>query len=224
MALVLLQFIPLALAAVTPTMVIFVTALMAKDGNAKRAFAVAAGRYAGLLIAGFVALFLMDQLPAAPQSGKLDQPEALSVIFLLTGIGLLLAAGYQLIGKKVPGEKNQQSFLSRLKDLRAIFLFLASLVTVFVSLRQLSLLIAGAAIIKQSSSGDAGELVLLLILCLAMIWPMLVPLGIKVGMGSKGDELLRRLGIWMDIHQQGINSTVLAFFGGMLAAKGIAGL
>jgi threonine/homoserine/homoserine lactone efflux protein len=75
MLLVILQFVPLALAAITPTMVIFVTALMAADGNAKRAFAVVAGRYLGLLVAGFVALFVLHQIPEDRERGKLDQFE-----------------------------------------------------------------------------------------------------------------------------------------------------
>jgi hypothetical protein len=57
-----------------------------------------------------------------------------------------------------------------------------------------------------------------------MIWPMLVPLAIKVGMGERGDELLVRLRDWMNVHQQAINSAVLGFFGGVLVAKGIGGL
>ena len=96
--------------------------------------------------------------------------------------------------------------------------------TAFVSIRQISLLIAGTAIIKEASDRPIEDLVLLLILCLAMIWPMLIPLGIKLGMGERGDELLGRLRIWMGDHQQGINSAVLGFFGGVLVAKGIAGI
>jgi hypothetical protein len=126
--------------------------------------------------------------------------------------------------KKVPSEENQRSVLSRLKRLNAPVLFVACFGTVFVSLRQLSLLVAGTAIIKQAEVNNSSELVLLLVLCLAMIWPMLVPLGIKLGMGARGDAMLLRLRDWMGAHQQGINSTVLGFFGGILVAKGIAGL
>jgi len=224
MLLALLQFIPLALAAVTPTMVIFVTALLAQDGNAKRAFAVVSGRYLGLLVIGFAVLFILHKLPDDPVSGKLDEHEALPVIFLIIGIGLMAAAAYNLLVKQVPGDENQQSLLSRLKRLNALVLFAACFATAFFSIRQISLLIAGTAIIKETSARPVDELVLLLILCLAMIWPMLIPLGIKLGMGERGDELLGRLRIWMSAHQQGINSAVLGFFGGVLVAKGIAGL
>lgn len=224
MLLALLQFIPLALAAITPTMVIFVTALLAQDGNAKRALAVVVGRYLGLLVIGFAVLFILHQLPEDPLDGKLDQHEALPVIFLVIGIGLMLVAAYNLVVKKVPGDENQKSLLSRLKRLNALVLFFACFATAFVSIRQISLLVAGTAIIKESSDRLTESFVLLLILCLAMIWPMLIPLGIKLGMGARGDELLGRLRIWMATHQQGINSAVLAFFGGILVAKGISGL
>ncbi len=223
MLLALLQFIPLALAAITPTMVIFVTALMAQDGNAKRAFAVVFGRYLGLVVIGFAVLFILNKLPDNPVSGKIDRPEALQVIFLVVGIGLMLAAAYNLTVKKVPGAENQQSLLSRMKRLNAFVLFAACFATAFVSIRQISLLVAGTAIIKDASDRPAEDLVLLLILCLAMIWPMLIPLGIKVGMGERGNAMLVRLRDWMSSHQQGINSAVLAFFGGILVAKGIAG-
>ena len=224
MLLVILQFVPLALAAITPTMVIFVTALMAQDGNAKRAFAVVAGRYLGLLVAGFVALFLLHKLPSAPVNDKLDDSEALPAIFLIVGIGLMVVAAYNLLVKNVPSEENQRSVLSRLKRLNAPVLFVACFGTVFVSLRQLSLLVAGTAIIREADVHNSSEFVLLVVLCLAMIWPMLVPLGIKVGMGERGDEMLGRLRDWMGTHQTAINSSVLAFFGGVLVAKGIGGL
>ena len=129
MALALLQFIPLALAAITPTMVIFVTALLAHDGNAKRAFAVFAGRYGALLVAGFLVLFILNKLPEDPASGKLDDAEALPVIFLVVGIGLMAAAGYNLMVKKLPSESNQRSVLSRMRHLNAPVLFLASFAT-----------------------------------------------------------------------------------------------
>jgi threonine/homoserine/homoserine lactone efflux protein len=224
MLLALLQFIPLALAAVTPTMVIFVTALLAQDGNAKRAFAVVFGRYLGLLVIGFLVLFILNKLPENPVSGKLDQYEAIPAIFLVVGIGLLAVAAYNLVVKKVPGDKNEESMLSRLKRLNAPVLFVACFATAFVSIRQISLVIAGTAIIKEASSRPVEELVLLIILCLAMIWPMLIPLGITVGTGERGDALLERLRSWMSEHQQAINSAVLAFFGGILVAKGIAGI
>ncbi|MEZ4529588.1 MAG: GAP family protein [Thermomicrobiales bacterium] len=224
MLLAILQFVPLSLAAITPTMVIFVTALMAHDGNAKRAFAVVAGRFLGLLVAGFAALFVLHQLPKNPASGKLDQREALPAIFLIVGIGLMLASGYNLIVKSVPSQENQTSILSRLRKLNAPVLFVACFATAFISIRQMSLLLAGTAIIKEASDRFAESFVMLFVLCLAMIWPMVVPLGIKVGMGKRGDDLLERLRVWMGVHQQAINSSVLAFFGGILVAKGIAGL
>lgn len=224
MLLALLQFIPLALAAITPTMVIFVTALLAQDGNAKRAVAVVSGRFLGLLVIGAVVIFALHQLPNNPVKGKVDETEVLPAIFLIIGVGLMVMAAYNLLVKKVPSDKNQNSMLSRLKRLNAFVLFGACFATAFVSIRQISLLVAGTAIIKEASDRPVESLVLLLILCLAMVWPMLIPLGITFGMGERGDELLGRLRIWMGAHQQGINSTVLAFFGGILLAKGLAGM
>lgn len=224
MVLAVLQFIPLALAAITPTMVIFVTALLAQDGNAKRAVAVVAGRYFGLLIFGLVALFVLHQVPKNPAKGRLSESDVLPVVFLVVGIVLLLAAVYTMIFGQVPTEQNQSSMLERLRRLHAFVLFGACLVTAFVSIRQISLLLAGTAIIKESADEWAEELVLLGILCLMMVSPMLVPLGIKFGMGERGDAVLERLRNWMGVHQRGINAVVLAFFGGMLVAKGIGGI
>lgn len=224
MLLAILQFIPLSLAAITPTMVIFVTALLAHDGNGRRALAVVIGRYLGLLIAGYAMLFLLHQIPADPVKGKLDDTEVIPAIFVIVGIVLMVAAAYTISFGSVPSEKNQSSVLDRLRRLNAPVLFLACLATVFVSIRQLSLLLAGIAIIKESVQDWASAVILLVILCVFMIWPMLVPLGIKYGMGERGDEMLRRLRDWMNAHQRGINAIVLAFFGGILVAKGIGGL
>jgi hypothetical protein len=224
MLLAILQFVPLALAAITPTMVIFVTALLAHDGNGRRALAVVIGRYLGLLIAGYVMLFLLHQVPEDPVTGKLENTNVIPTIFVIVGIVLMVAAAYTVAFGSVPSEKNQSSMLDRLRHLNSPVLFLACLATVFVSIRQLSLLLAGIAIIKESVKDWGSALILLLVLCLFMIWPMLVPLGIKYGMGARGDEMLRRLRDWMNAHQRGINAVVLAFFGGMLVAKGIEGL
>lgn len=223
MLLAILQFIPLSLAAITPTMVIFVTALLAHDGHAKRAVAVAAGRYLGLLIFGFVVLFILHQVPKLSTQHKIDQDELLKTIFIVVGTALMLAAVYTLTVGEVPTEGNQKSMLDRLRKLNAPVLFLACLLTAFVSIRQLSLMAAGTSIIKDSDVSGTQELVLLFVLCLFMIWPMLVPLGIKLGMGERGDEMLERLRNWMSVHQRGINAAVLAFFGGILVAKGITG-
>lgn len=224
MLLALVQFIPLSLAAITPTMVIFVTALLAQDGHIKRALAVALGRYCGLLLLGFAALFILNQVPRAPAKNTLDQHEAIPTIFLIVGLILMLAAGYTVLFGQVPSEENQHSLLERMRTLSWPLLFGACLVTAFVSIRQISLLFAGVAIIKETSTDEASELILLVALCLFMIWPMLVPLGIKLAMGERGDALLERLRDWMDVHQRGINGVVLAFFGGILVAKGISGL
>lgn len=224
MILAILQFIPLSLAAFTPTMVIFVMALLANDGNAKRALAVVSGRYLGLLICGFVSLFILHQMPTTHAGNRFEQSEVLPKLFLIIGIVLMLAAVFTLIFGQVPSEKNQDSMQRRFRRMNVPVLFLACLVTVFVSIRQLSLLIAGTGIIKESEQFWPEQLVLLLVLCLMMIAPMLVPLGIKFGMGERGDVLLERMRVWMGVHQRGINAVVLAFFGGMLAAKGIAGI
>lgn len=224
MLLALLQFVPLSLAAITPTMVIFVTAVLASDGNAKRALAVVTGRYLGLLLFGFVALFALHQLPRSPAPGRLDQHEALPAIFLIAGIALLLAAVYTIAFGQVPTEENQSGLLERFRRLNAPVLFAACLLTVFVSVRQLSLLVAGTAIIREAEVDRVAELVLLGLLCLLMIWPLLLPLGVRFGMGERGEVMLERLRIWMGTHQRGINAVVLAFFGGMLAVKGIGGL
>jgi hypothetical protein len=224
MLLAILQFVPLALAAITPTMVIFVTALLAHDGNGRRALAVVIGRYLGLLISGYVMLFLFHQVPEDPVTGKLENTNVIPTIFVIVGIVLMVAAAYTVAFGSVPSEKNQSSMLDRLRHLNAPVLFLACLATAFVSIRQLSLLLAGIAIIKESVGDWGSALILLVILCLFMIWPMLVPLGIKYGMGERGDELLERLRDWMNAHQRGINAVVLAFFGGLLVAKGIGGL
>ncbi len=223
MILALLQFVPLSLAAITPTMVIFVTVLLAADGNAKRALAVVTGRYLGLLIFGFASLFALHQLPKAPSPGRLDQHEAIPAIFLIAGIGLMLAAIYTIAFGQVPTEENQRGLLDRFRRLNAPVLFGACLLTVFVSVRQLSLLVAGTAIIKEADTDSPEEFILLALLCVLMIWPLLAPLAVRYGMGDRGETMLERLRDWMGAHQRSINAVVLAFFGGMLAVKGIVG-
>lgn len=224
MLLVLLQFIPLSFAAITPTMVIFVTALLANDHNPNRALAVVLGRLCGLLIAGFASLFLIEQLPEISIPGTLDQPELLPAIFLIVGIALMLAAGYTTLFGQVPTEQNQRGLLDRFRQLNVPVLFAACLLTLFVSIRQLSLLIAGTAIIKSAEVDHIHEIILLVVLCVLMIWAMLIPLALEFGMGARGKELLGWLGTWMQKHQRGINTIVLAFFGGVLISKGISGL
>lgn len=224
MALALLQFIPLALAATAPTMVIFVTALLAGDGNPRRALAVVIGRLSGLLLVGFAVLFVLHQVPRSPVRGRLDDHELLPAIFLVVGTGLMLAAVYNLAVERKPSEDDQHSIMTRLKRLGSPVLFAAFFGTTFFSIRQLSLLVAGTAIIKQSNVSQPQEAFLLIVLCLAMIWTMLVPLGLAIGTGERGQLQLARFRDWMSDHKQGIDSVVLGFFGGVLVVKGIAGV
>lgn len=224
MVLTFLQFIPLSLAAITPTMVVLVTALLANDGHAKRALAVVTGRCLGLLVVGFATLFVLHQVPRSPVRGALDQHEALPLIFLIAGIVLLVAAVLTLVHGDVPSEKRQSGRLERMKGSKGSTLFAVFFISTFVSVRQLSLLVAGTAIIREAEVDVAEELILLVVLCVMMVWPMLAPIGLAFGMGERGDAMLERLRDQMRVHQREINAVVLAFFGGMLTVKGIAGL
>ena len=97
---VLLQFIPLALAAIAPTMVIFVTAILPTEHGFARAIGTIAGRYAAHLLLGFLFIFMFSYLPDPDPDRTI--PDYLSLLMLLAGVALLLMAAWVLLREEDP--------------------------------------------------------------------------------------------------------------------------
>ncbi len=219
---VVFEFIPLGLAAISPTMVILVTAMLPTERGLLRALAIIAGRFAAHLLLALLFTFLLSQLPEVDEGGR-TLSDIVPIVLIGAGIVLLLLAGWVLLHDADPDQPPSR-VLDYLNRVGPITLFVANFFIVLVSLRLMSLVFAGSAIIKDADLLDSEEVILDAVLALFMIWPMLIPIGVSIAMGDRRDETLASMNRWLQDHQQAINVGVLSIFGGYLLATGYAGL
>jgi Sap, sulfolipid-1-addressing protein len=217
---VLIQFIPLALAAIAPTMVILVTALLSTERGIWRALGVVSGRYCAHLLLAFLFTFILSQVVINEDR---TWPDIVPVILLGSGIALLLLAVWVLLHDEDP-DKPPSRIGTLLRSAGPVTLFAVDFVIVLFSLRLMSLVLAGTTIIKSADLANRQEVILIFILAALMVWPMLVPIAIYAAMGDKREATLTSMSDWMAAHQTAINVGVLTLFGGFLIAKGYSGL
>lgn len=216
------EFIPLGLAAISPTMVILVTAMLPAERGLLRSSAIVAGRFTAHLLLALLFTFLLSQLPTLDEDGR-TLPEIIPVILIVAGTVLLLLAGWVLLHDADP-DKPPSRVRGYLNKVGPITLFVANFFIVLVSIRLMSLVVAGSAIIKDADLLDSEEIIMDAVLALFMIWPMLIPIGVSIAMGDRREEVLASMNTWLSDHEQAINVGVLSLFGGYLLAKGYAGL
>jgi hypothetical protein len=218
---ILLQFIPLTLAAVTPTMVLFVIALLPTRQGLLKASAVVIGRLIAHLMIAFALVFLVGQHHEERERSR--EASLLPYLYLVVGLVLLALAVRALLHHEDP-DRQQSRVAAFFNSVGPLTLGLVNFGIVAVSLRLLALVATGAAIITEADVGDLEELIATVILACAMVWSMVVPLAVYVGLGDRGPEKIEQLRRWMVRSHRAINVTVLTLFGAMLMAKGIGGL
>lgn len=203
-------------------MVILVTAMLPTERGLLRASAIVAGRFAAHLLLALLFTFLLSQLPEVDESGR-TLSDIVPIVLIGAGIVLLLLAGWVLLHDADPDQPPSRA-LDYLNRVGPITLFAANFFIVLVSLRLMSLVFAGSAIIKDADLLDSEEIIMDAVLALFMIWPMLIPIGVSIAMGDRREETLASMNTWLREHQQAINVGVLSIFGGYLLITGYAGL
>jgi hypothetical protein len=215
---ILIDFIPLGIAAISPTMILLVTALLpARQGPAK-ALAVVGGRYVMHLILALVFLYIFSRLP---EGGDLDRriESALPLVYVGAGAAMLATAVWFALGSRAATNRISP-FEGRLSEVGPASLFAINAGIVLVSFRLMALVFAGTALIEQAELREPEPIVLAGFLALAMVVPLLAPIGLYGLLGSRRHDLMARLRLWMTLHLNAVNVVVLSVLGVLFVIKG----
>lgn len=216
----LLQILPLALAAIAPTMIGLVVLFLSEDRGLVRALAFVLGKYILYVPLGLVSLALAGHLSATNSGGT---GTILGVIFLILGVLLLLLAVRNFFGEEEP-DAPPPKILTLLDKLGPVKLFGVGLGLSLLQPRFMLLVLAGAAVISEARLTTTGNFLSLIVLALLMIWPMLIPIAVFLVMGEHRDTAMKSMRNWLTLHQRKVNVAVMGVFGVLLLILGLTRL
>jgi len=217
---IMIQFIPLALAAVSPILILIVILLIGTEDGLRKASAFTLGKYLVYLGWGVLFLVLMDWIGSA---GGVDTPTMPAAMMVLLGILLLVLAGSCLLGEDDPDDVPPK-WMTQLDQQRPAALFGIGALLSVVQIRFVLLVAAGVSIMMESELSSIQSIVLLLILAFCLVWSLLLPIIIYVLMGDRGSQAIGSMKGWLTRNQRWINFGVLLFIGVVLVFKGLTSL
>lgn len=221
MGLILLQFLPLAIAAIAPTLIGLVVLFLSADQGKNRAWAFILGKYLASLLWGTVFLVCVGAIHLTRKQAT-PRP-AIQLIEVFAG-GLLIAlALHTALGEDDP-DAPPPKIMAILDKLGPVIVFSASLVWSLFQVRFIALLFVGSTMIATAELPGIETLLTLLILAVTMIWPLLVPVGIFFAMGDRGKTAMQDMRTWLKHRQRFINAAILAATGLVLAIRGLTAL
>jgi len=216
----LLQFIPLALAAIAPVMILAIIMLLSAKGGLPKALSFILGRIIAYTIWGVLLLGLNDKLS---DTGSGEASVASLVIKSLLGVLLLVQAIRTYVGEDDP-DAPPPKWMAALDKASPIALFGIALLLSVIQLRFVLLMMAGTSSIADAALSSGQAVVALAFLVVAVIWPQLLPILVYLVMGKKAQALLTSMNVWLTRNQRMVNVIVLGLFGVVLLASGLSGL
>lgn len=217
----LIQFIPLAVGAIAPGLIIITTLLLSTKHGLRKVFAFMAGKY--LVYMGWGILFLLLSEKLSQMGGEEETSMALSAFKLLVGILLIVLAFRNLLAGDDP-DAEPPSWMKYIEQASGWMLFGIGAVWSVIQMRFVLLTAAGAAYIVEAGLTYAQGIIALLILAFLMMWVMIIPIAIYLVMGDKAVKTLDSMNQWMTRNQHRINFVVLLLFGLVLFVGGLSAL
>ena len=217
MGAVLLQLLPLALAAIAPTMIGLVVLFLSDDRGLVKALAFILGKYLVYVIWGWVSLDLAEHLSATNSGGATSYSE---VIFLIFGLLLLILAVRNFLGEDDP-DAPPPKFMTILVKMGAVKLFGVGVVLSLMQFRFIALVLVGATVIAEARLSITENLISVLWLALLMVWPMLIPVVVFLVLGERREAAMKSMRTWLTRNKRKINVVMLGVFGTLLLAIGL---
>jgi hypothetical protein len=217
---VLLQFIPLALAAVAPAMIVAVILMLGAKGGLFKSLAFVLGRVVIYTLWGLLFLALASRL-SDTGSGEASTA-SLAVKTMLGGLLLILAVKIHL-GEDDP-DAPPPKWMTALEMASSGAMFGIGALLSIVQIRFVLLMLAGATIISDAHLPVVQTTIALIVLVLAVIWVQLLPIVLYVVMGNRAQDMLDLLNDWLARNQRMVNVVVLGLFGIVLLGQGLPGL
>src|SRR2546421_1704766 len=209
MGTVFLQILPLAIAAIAPTMIGLVVLFLSDDRGLVKALAFILGKYLVYVIWGVVSLDLAEHIASTSSEGASSYSE---VIFLIFGLLLLILAVRNFFGEDDP-DAPPPKFMTILDKMGPIKLFGVGLVLSLMQFRFIALVLVGATVIAEARLSTTQNLISMLWLALLMVWPMLIPVDVLLVLGGSREAAMKSMRTWLTRNQRLINVVVLGGFG-----------
>lgn len=207
----LLQVLPLALgAAVSPMLLIVqLLTLSGRTQQVRRATAITLG--AGVMLALITALLLtVGQNIDAGKSGS----DPVGAVIRGVCADLLLFLGYRNVKKR---GKESDGYGKRFANVKLRGYFVGGGVIMLADFTSLILYIPAMHIIVRSSAGSSAQAAAVAMIYVFTMLPLIVPLVIALAMGSKSDQILGSMNVFVTKHAAVINATICFAFAIYLA-------
>lgn len=205
----LINFIPLALAAIAPVGFVLVIFLITSKDGLRKTLAYMMAQALAFAIWGLVFLNLSLRL-VGPSSPEIDG--TLLSIRVILGILLLVMAVRILITDQDP-DALPLKWKSLIERISAITLFFINLFLSLFQLRFVLLIMIGVDMINSAQFPQSEALMSLLILLFVLLWPQLVPLAVYLALKNQRDKALKTMDNWMARNSRFINAGLLGGLG-----------
>ncbi len=220
MGTVFLQILPLALAAIAPTMIGLVVLFLSDDRGLVKALAFILGKYLVYVIWVVVSLDLAEHIASTGSGGASSYSE---VIFLIFGLLLLILAVRNFFGEDDP-DAPPPKFMTILNKMGPVKLFGVGVVLSLMQFRFIALVLVGATVIEEARLSTTENLISVLWLALLMVWPMLIPFVVFLVLGERREAAMKSMRTWLTRNKRMINVVVLGVFGILLLVIGLIGI
>ena len=218
---VLANFVPLAIGAIAPVMIALIVMLLGTPDGLRKASAFILGKMAAY---GIIIILLMTFVHNIDDSDGGDtQSTAILMLKAVLGVLFLVMAAKTFFTDEDPDAPPSKLQVT-LQTMGILPTFLIGFGLSFIQLRFVLLVMAGVGIIRDAEMGTSSEIFASLVLILAMTWPLLVPVGVYLGMGDRRDQVMDSMNSWLSAHSRIINMVVLTLFGIVMLRAGLSGL
>lgn len=218
MGLVLLQFLPLAVAAIAPTLLGLVILFLGAERGESKAWAFILGKYLASCLWAVLFLTVLGAAHFARKPTAATRPAILIIELVVGGLLIILALRIAL-GKDDP-DAPPPKFMAILDKMGPVIIFGTNLLWSLFQIRFILLLLIGTTTIATAALPGVESFLTLVILTILMIWPLLIPVGAFLFMGEQRDLAMQTMRAWLERHQRPINAVILAAIGLMLMVRG----
>jgi len=217
------EILPFAIGIAISPVPIIATILMLLTPNARRnGLAFLGGWAGGLFVVGAIVLIAANGADVATSSGP---SHAASVLKLILGFVLLLAAARQWRGRPKAGEDAPlPKWMAALDTFTAGKAIGVGALLSGVNPKNLILNIGACTAIAQAGLATGEQLVALLVVVVVGSIGIIAPVGVYFAMGDKSTAVLGEWKDWLSVNNGAVMAVLFIVFGFSLIGKGIAGL
>jgi hypothetical protein len=214
-----ISYIPIAVASVSPVGVSIVVLLLSSRRGLAKAIAYLSATVFSFLVWGLIFLNLSFRLSAKEDSA----PGAASLLLrTFLGIIFLVLAIRSYLSEQDP-DAAPPKWKSALDEMGLSIVIAISLAMGLTNLRFLLLIMVGADSIAslQPTTLQAGSGLVLLVL--AVLWPQFIPLGIYLAAGEEAEKALASMDGWLAENAHLVNTAIFGLIGIVLLLSGLLG-